>query len=578
MRIAMIGFPHDILKPFDWKSHANPGVLPEDVRVFISKYRVSCASLKDWGQRLVEKELTLEQVLRGHYEGRRKDASLWERLWHEADCISAVVSRLRYEFDYWYEGQADPFLVKVYGDIIFWNSEKRREVSDRVFSLLKENSGDPSKHDQTLDRVNDLLREFPADSRFPFVGLRTHHLITDILRRDKVFIDRIRQRASLDKLYLLRVSISEPSFHRLKKLRGFSELRSHIVKAVEMRLKDRYPIIIGDDLYIFAISGREVADLRREIYEAGFGVDLAVFEWHLEKSDSLYEVRELSEPISISLGAVEDWEFKPERSAEYAQILEGNFDLVLWVSLSPVGGMEELANEFLNWAEGELERRYRDKRKEVEGPLRQEISLCPDLMISVAEGYDQFVLDCGKALNREDPDLVTAVRSFSRSLLVKGLKDGAGALNIYLTLLDLKGSLHIPVRLSAVVCSPKHPFWRVLELVKLNLGKEDNITFVVGEKVTRLKNEHARLIESVVPLLQNERKRQFYKIVNSACSDEKEILKVKIRGLASEKKLRGEVSSKLCWLADRVADGCRNEEERREVTCEIFKVLRMFTK
>jgi len=107
----------------------------------------------------------------------------------------------------------------------------------------------------------------------------------------------------------------------------------------------------------------------------------------------------------------------------------------------------------------------------------------------------------------------------------------------------------------------------------------DSLIFVANGKMSKLTDRHVKLIRRVIPSLRRERKRQFYRIVNSACKDDKEVLKIKIEGLAHEKKLHPDTASKLCWLVDEIARENRNDEDKRkQITCEIFKILRMFTK
>jgi hypothetical protein len=59
---ALTGFPHDLLKPFDWRRHEDPRILPEGVRQVLSKYKVDYVqfALRVYGEPKVwnEKRLT----------------------------------------------------------------------------------------------------------------------------------------------------------------------------------------------------------------------------------------------------------------------------------------------------------------------------------------------------------------------------------------------------------------------------------------------------------------------------------------------------------------------------------------
>jgi hypothetical protein len=140
----VVGFPHDLLKPLNWKKHEDPRILPENVRQAISKYKTEYIQ-PDGSVGYV----TLEQVIEGHGHTN----SFWERIWHEADRLSAAVARLRLEYDYWHDGQAEPFFIPVYGDFKIYDGKKRREICDKIFQVLQQYAEDANKHEEALRQL-----------------------------------------------------------------------------------------------------------------------------------------------------------------------------------------------------------------------------------------------------------------------------------------------------------------------------------------------------------------------------------------------------------------------------------------
>jgi hypothetical protein len=292
---ALTGFPHDLLKPFDWRRHEDPRILPEGVRQALSKYKVDYVQFD--GKR---GQLTLEQVVRGHGTAE----GFWQRMWAEADRLSAAVARLRLEYDYWHEGQTSPFFIKVYGEPKVWDEKKVNELRREISQTLLDYADDERRHGEAMARVNWLLREFPSDSRFPFVSLRTHHLMTDALRSCPLLWEKCRGgKPKLNKLYLMRVSVAEPEFHKLKQMREFHALRSNALGRVRSELRNKNPLSIGDDLYVLLLSGDEVEKTISAMQGIGFGLDVHFFEWNLDKTQTgLYVVKELGARARLNVG------------------------------------------------------------------------------------------------------------------------------------------------------------------------------------------------------------------------------------------------------------------------------------
>jgi hypothetical protein len=565
---SVSSFPHDLLKPFDWGKHMDTKILPEDVRLLLGKYVVKSFNP---ATRCVE-DCTLKKVIEGHHSMERGLAQPWSL----GDKLSSAIARLRCEYDYWLRVEgAEPFLVKVYGDVERWGAERVRRLKEGILTILREYAGDASRQSEGLAKVNELLSRFPSDSRFPFVSLKTHHWMTDVLRRSRCLNEVLARGGDVDevKMYLVRISVAEPEFHRLRELRSFVQRRREAYARLERALSGKEGFMIGDDLYLVTACRDEVDEVIGKVSEVGYGFDVDVFEWLLKRRTlsgvgRVYVVeKEVFKPLT--LGGFEELGSKAGGYKAWAYLLEGRYRYLLWASIRPRGGMEEAAKEFLSWAEGFLEG---FRRKPCEEVIRQDVSLSPELLISIAEGFDDFISDCGACFNG-----YVIARSFGRTLFIRSLTDPSDAVGIFCRLMGLKRRLHIPAYVTFVVCGPKYPFWRVLELFRGLEDRGGGLVFELGEKLVKLDDRHAELVNRVRVFLRGERKQQLYRIVNAACRDSKEVLKVKIRGLAEQDKLSQECAEKLCWLVDEVARMHSDEEERREVTCEMFKILRMFS-
>ena len=573
--------PHDLFKVVRWIGHAGHRLVE---REFPGEAK---------GKYVVDSQ-TLEQIIeRHHYRRNCPPEDLWEFLWIHADCLSTVAARFRLEYDYWYRKQADPFFFRVYGDIKEWNKAERENLYNDIKEILVYYCLKPEEHARAFEKINELLSEFPADSRFPFTSLKTHHWLTHVLHNNEKFQFKVKEKPKSPKfenVYLLRISIAEPEFHKLKELRSFRELRFHILQTAKARVADWCPLQIGDDLYFVCLGLDEVNEVRQTLDGSGFGYDVDDFKWIIKrtkqatkpngKKQNIYFVKECNR-TPYSVGVYEKFEYAP-KLAEYTDILEGEYDYVAWICIKPQGDMKHIAEEFLkNSEEKVLLKRYREKRIPLKEPvvIKAEEYLSPELALSIAEGYNEFLSDCTKIINETEPDACTIVKSFSEAWFVSGLKEPSDAFGIYTKLADKKEKLYMPILLVVTMAKPKYPFWRILELSKPL--DADRLTFIVGDKMVELTGWHAQLIRNVIPFIQQERKRQFYRIVNAASRDDKEVLKVKIDGLASERKLSRETASKLCRLVDDVAEMVRRsgggEESRKQTTGEIFKILRMFT-
>jgi len=580
LSVRVDAIPHDLLKVVDWRRHVSMKVVesffPEQVR---GKYRIPHRNIEGKTE-----FRSLERVVSGHHS---KD-HFWERLWFYADKLSTVAGRFRLEYDYWYWSGADPFFVKVYGDIKEWGREERNALIEAMRSILQEYCDRVSEQYRAFEEINELLKDYPSDSRFPYTSLKTHHWLTDAIRRNEVFWRECHTRDPLfDSLYVIRVSISETQFHRLKEVRGFIELREKILEIARSRLSDFFPLQIGGDLYLICLKENEKDKVLSILAETGFGFDVSIFKWKIarekklvgpeeEPEEHIYVIKDVQELPQVSIGAYEALgEYIPESSAEYSRILEGEYEYIAWVSVRPKGDMKELAQKLLEWGENELKARYGDRRRELKEPVREPTAiLSPEIALSIAEGYSDFLEDCAKAINQSNPNESVVVKSFDRAIFIRGLNDISEALQIYDSIAEAKARLHIPSVFSVVTAKPKYPFWRILELFKSNV---DCIIFVVGEKMVKLTDDVVRLLRETANTLRDTSRSQFNDIIRFSRRAGLEELKFIIEGKAADGRIPLHASRKLCWLIDELSKRYKGDE-LKSVLWRCFKSLEPYTR
>jgi len=572
--------PHDLMKAFDWKRHTDrkfvQETFPQPVK---GKYLVTCR-----GYEGKEKFRTLEEVVIGHHQGRSTDP-FWSRLWAHSDRLSTIAGRLRLEYDYWYSGQAYPFFFRVYGDIKEWDSKKSEDLRRSIIDVLVRYSGRRREHVKAFEEINELLREFPADSRFPFTSLETHHWLTEAIYRNKNSWLKVKERKEPQVIFMVRISMAEPEFHRLKELRTFRGLCSRAMQIVKERLSDWFPLRVGDDLYVVCLEPYEVDKIRLVLEESGFGFDVDIFEWTIKRERKAVEPDGSAKRIYVvkksdltleSVGVHEEYEHAPGKTAEYAKILEGEYEYVAWVCINPKGDMKQIATEFLKWGEKELEREYAEKRLPLKEPVREPTEfLSPEVALSVADGYNQFLRDCAKAISEDEAEASVIVRSFSEALFVCGLDEPSDAFRIYTALANRKAVLHMPAVLCLAMTGPRYPFWRILEQSKS--ADEDCLVFVVGEKMVKLTNRDVDLLREVVPALQNVSRSQFGEIVASSRRMGLEELRFMIEGKAVDGRIPGNASKKLCWIIEQFSRRYEGEELKGVINRGL-KMLEPFTR
>ncbi len=583
--------PHDLLKVLDWRRHADRGFAEERLtKNIVEWYRTEQL---DKEGKMVERKLI--DVIRGHQPRSARKARFWMKMLAYADKLSTVAGRFRLSYDYWHAQNIDPFFVRVYGDIKEWNEEERNRVWNRIVEILNETMKRGGHPSEAYKEVNELLSEFPADSRFPYASLKTHHWLTDAIRCNRLYWERIKatprgETPSFENLYLIRLSIPTTEFHKVKELRAISELKERFFDHVSKTLSRWSPLRIGDDIYMLCITRSEVKEILSALMETRLGEasDIDIFIWFLERRRGLFKAVKEGEKIiykpetiytikkidcrHLSM-AYEDLDYVPESYAEYASILEGEFDYVAWVAVRPRGDMRELSEEFLEWGEGELERRYGDRRVELPETVREpEEFLSPDLALSIAEGYGRFLDDCESVVKGRGGCAV--VKSFRRAFFVCGLDAEEDGFKLYWELSPLKGKLHIPASLSVIVSRPKYPFWRVVEL-SLNF---DGLIFIVGEKVLRLSDEDVTMLWEVAPKLRCTTRRQFGEIIKRAGRIELGELKIFIKGRREDGKICPEAAEKLIWMIEKFEERYRERDKLMAVLKRAFKLLEPFTR
>lgn len=585
MNVKVDAAPHDLLKVVDWKAHSSRKIVESFFpKICRGKYRVTYRNIigKEEGK-------SLEQIIEGHHH----TGEFWESLWSYADKLSTPAGRFRLECDYWYWSNADPLFVRVYGDIKVWSQRDREELSKAIAAILEEYCDKEGERHKAFEEINDLLSDYPADSRFPYTSLKTHHWLTEAIRRNEVFWKRIssarwpvRKEPTFDKLYIVRVSISEVQFHRLKEIRGFIELRRKILEIARSRITELFsPLQIGDDLYVVCLEGDELNGLIKILTETGFGFDVSVFEWSISREvrrvglegepELIYIIKDAVERPQMSIGVYEDFDYIPESSAEYSRILEGEYEYVAWISIEPKGDMKYLSQKLLEWGENELKARFSDRRRELKEPVREPTAiLSPEIALSIAEGYDMFLEDCAKAINPANPKESIVVKSFGRTIFIRGINDLSEAFQIYNSISDLKLKLHIPSVFSVVTAKPKYPFWRILELFRHDA---DCLIFVVGEKMVKLTDDVVKLLRETASTLRDTSRSQFSEIIRASRRAGLEELKFVIEGKAADHKIPLHASKKLCWLIDEISKRYKGDE-LNSVVWRCFKSLEPYTR
>ncbi|RLF93774.1 hypothetical protein DRN52_06020 [Thermococci archaeon] len=579
MSVSTSAVPHDLLKPVCWKMHANPGRV---AKIFGTPELIALSRkflCPDFTVNGSPSSRELYDAIRGHHA----DARFWERCLAVSDRLAAAVGRLRAVWRYWEPGEENIFLVKLYvreGPHVIRPRVGCDALKD-IISILRKHS----RSEDAFRELNDYLSRFPADSRFPLVSLKTHHWLSDALRRSKSLRRLCSARRNPERMGLIRVGVPCEFFHRLRDLRAFRDYVDHVLRFIEGELASHLPLRVGDELFLAAVEG-DIEDLVNRLttlcIRSALLLKMEIHEWRVGRAYGQFIIESLAPPREAYIGEPKLPEFAPKATDAWAEELERS-ERVLWMRVALHGALEEVAKTFLDRVEREILSRM--PRRPEENPIEQKISLSPDLLVSISDGLGEFYMDFGRILSRSgDPKEVTVLRSLRETIFVRGLRDGEGVLELYEKALELLKRILIEVDVSGVMCSGKYPFWRVYELLK---SYDWGLIVVRGDRLVRLgRNDVPDLIRARNLLSgRNVSRSQFMEIIKEARrSDGPEILKVLIESRDAEGKLlrgsrrggRGfsDVCRELCRLVDRIYQRHRD----MKAVAEALELLMPYTK
>ena len=543
--------PHDLLKLVDWPGHDNEkaarGHLP-------AKFMEKCPGLWNW--------------IRHH---RKRKSYLIP------DILSAAIARYSMRYNYWDVsregwGTEDPFLVKVFGDVVYWPEGKRRDTFNRIISLYVERGED----DATNAEANELLADYPQDSRFPVVGLKVHHYLSWALRG--WWLKGKLRDADVVRMWLVCLTVPPlPLAHRLKDLRAYRRKRRDYLRALRALLKEYRPMSIGDELWLVMVDREDVDTLLERLARTTkMDIDITVYEYEISRREFLiydgerrpYRCVSSYHVSTYSLGEAVEWGASAG-SASWARHL--NRPYVAWIFISPKHDLIGSAEEFVEYAEREvLSKMEREKLPE---KIESEIPVSPDILVAVAEGYGEFLSALADSLGILPEDVVFV--SFDQTLFIRGLREPEQAVRLYTKADDVRARLHISTALTIVATEPKHPFWHVLRLIGAD-EEFSGVIFALGGKIVRLRDEDIQLLRQVTRSLRNVSRRAFYRIVRMSRRQEPEALKFEIEGMAQDGKLPEPAAQKLCWLIDQLRKKYRDKVQ--EVLPQALRALAPWTR
>ncbi|MEM0111419.1 MAG: hypothetical protein QXK90_01490 [Candidatus Parvarchaeota archaeon] len=577
--------PHDLLKPVDWGHHNNPKRIVEEFGSPRLQGLLSKFFYRDWDPKGENVVRSLEYAVREH-EG--------QRLFATADRLASAIGRLRYEWNYWGPRASEIFIVRVYGRE---GNVKRvktgREPLNTILNILEKRCMDIEKcmdrdcqfaFSQTAFReLNEFLSEYPADSRFPLVNLKAHHWLTDAFRRSRKLWELCyKLNKSPERIGLIRCSILEQNLHRLKDLRAFRYYVDTALQFIESRVfPDRLPARIGDEIYIAYVEDEAeqlISELINKAGESGFLIKVVLHQWSVKKEGkerALFRITSLSEKF-FSAGDPELPILVPEKAGAWAQELEESKN-VLWINLRLSKSIEEAAKEFLDRAEEEvLSKMERSREKNT---LKQEINLSPDLLISLAEGLEEFYMDSARILaGGSDPESVIVLRGLEEVLMVNGIEGANQAIEIYHSLDKIREKLLVSVDLVAILCDNKYPFWRVREIFNTN---ENCIVIVRGERLLRITSRDVPEIRRVAEIIERcgVTRSQMEEIVKEAGKvDGPEPLKLFIEAKARERKLGKENCEFVARQLANLIDSLYSRHRNMRVVQEALDLLSSYAK
>lgn len=563
--------PHDIGKVKYWRRHSNeeilPSFIPEAGREDVCP--IPCRDLR----RYVKKHHSLHTL-------------------SMADRISAAIGRSKFEYNYW-EGREDEdyYFFKVYGEPVVWSKRDRDKLWLEIEKLLRR-----GLTRETYSQINDVLKYFPQDSRFPFVSLKTHHWATQAIYEQicrLVEEKLVRNEGDIldNNLYLIFVSAYYPgvrgdrggrTFHKLRDMRKFFSLKRELLGILRARLARFRPLTAGDDLIIISLSERHRDKVLTLLEETGMPLDVQIFAYQLRKIEfegalgrrRPHVVVDAVGREELSLSSVEDFDISP-RKADWRDVLGGRFDLVAWIFFR---SEDILASSEFFLAKTEeyiksLERRGSMRRKEIPQRLSIDV-ISPDLLVTVAEGYEEFINQVIGRVWTRSPYRV--IESLEKIVLLWGLKRKTDALEIYTRIAQAVDEFRprVPISWSIAVSNPKHPFWHVLKIMEEVEGKY--IVFIGGGKLVILEDEDVQAIREVIPDVKEVSRKKMMELAGDAKRMRKEHLKLKIEALRAEEKINGKAEKALITLVDLLAERHPDEIKRRKATRMAFEHLSSF--
>ncbi len=583
MPIQTVAVPHDMLKPVNWRGHDKKRYV-DDLNIV---NKIKSLYFVDWGHdqglREYVTKRSLYDVIIGH-SGTRS----WERYWAEADRVASAVGRFRLRKTYW-RSEQDSFIVKVYDrnrTFIHKYPITGGQALEHLRNIL-DRGQDPFR---IFKEINDFLTLFPSDSRFPFIGLKAHHWMVDALRRSRSLRERARRKLNLDMIFVIRVHTAAPRIYRLKDLRSHRALNNRVLKYLEERAlneKNLLPLRVGDDIFFVGASNDELNELLYWIHEQssnlGITMEASVYQWTLYKRPvevepgkrrPYYLIDSYSKELRL-LGVPEVPRLAPPRARGWPEALEEG--KVMWIHLSPEGGIEEAARRFLDNAEKLLEEA---DIKGVPVPERVEnpTDLSPDLLISLAEGLESFYTDCAKELagNRRPEDVVV-IGSLEETILLKGLKDGREPISLFKRICSLAEKCLCPINVIGLIADGRYPFWRIYELLT-DISNKDSLIYVQGGRVLRISSVDVELLERASRSLRGVSRSQFQKIIREARKvDGPRALAFFIKQLAEDGKL-GNNGHRVANELIRLIEDLYRRHKDMEVIHEALKLLKPFTR
>jgi len=542
--------PHDILKVLTWKRHTK------------LKYLEELRSLEG-------------------YEELAEAVSKHHRAW-VSDKIAASAARIIYIDEenkvksFWkptgeFEVEPNPFFFRLYGERKEWSLEERKKLFERIIGIYKEKGINVESH----ERVNELLSEYPQDSRFPLVSLKTHHWATWVLHTQ--LKEKRKEELNEVKATLFKISVYAPGlrerelgFHRLRDWRKFLRLKEQASVALSYLLGDFHPLRLKDcEEVLVLVTERKREELFRKLLESDLPIFAETFTFRFVKEENkeYYKVGEVHHDY-FGFGISEQFEVAPEK-ANWVHVLEG-FERVAWLSMRTLG-LYETAESFIE----EFEREFAPLQR------KREVKWLPyELLISVAEGFSSFLEAFERSSRSKRLTLRKVLKSFDFSLYLYGLKDEKGAFWLYNTARNVIKELQprFPLNLSVVVADPKLPFWKVLETIE-NIKKGSALCIFRGDKMIELPDEVVDLVFKYRNNFERDARKQVHTLARIARKVSKKQLELEIEMRYAERKLSDDGYDALKAIVSRIARICGgNEERRREITSAVLEAIEPFVR